>query len=223
MTRITVLLLSVCLIAAAQTPGSIQASGNSTINAQPDQATLTIGVVTQATTAQDAGQLNAAAATAMIKALQTVLGTSGTIQTIYYSLSPRYSNGTNTQPPALIGYTASNTVQVVTTNLTLVGPLIDAGNQAGANSIGGPTFGLQNPEPQMQQALAAAAKQALGHASAIAAGLGAKTGAVISAQEGTNVVPIMATGAGAAAAGTPIQNGTVSVTATVTVTVSLVQ
>jgi uncharacterized protein YggE len=223
MNKLALLLVAVSMAGGAQTAGSIQATGNATINARPDQATLTVGVVTQASTAQDAAQTNAAASDAMIKALQAKLGSSGTIQTIYYSLSPRYSNGTNTQPPVIVGYTATNTVQVVTTNLSLVGPLIDAGNQAGANNIGGPTFGLQNPDPQMQQALSAAAKQALAHAGAIAAGLGAKTGAVISAQEGGSVTPIVMNAAGGAAVGTPIQTGTVTVSATVTVTVSLVQ
>jgi len=151
-----------------------------------------------------------------------VLGTSGTVQTVYYSLSPRYSNPSTNQPPVIIGYTATNTVQVVTTNLNLVGPLIDAANQAGGNNIGGPNFGLQNPEPVLQQALAAASKQALAHAAAIAAGLGAKAGSVISAQEGAGVTPIV-TGAPTAAAGTPIQTGTVSISATVTVTVAMLQ
>jgi len=226
MSRIRPLLLALVFASAplgAQTnpAGSIQASGNATISVQPDQATLTAGVVTQATTAQDAASQNATQTAAMIKALTAVLGTNGTIQTIYYSLSPRYSNTSN-QAPVIIGYTASNTVQVVTNNLNLVGPLIDAANQAGGNNIGGPNFGLQNPEPAMQQALAAASKQALAHASAIAAGLGAKIGSVISAHEGTSVTPIVA-GAPVAASATPIQTGTVNVSATVTVTVAMLQ
>ncbi len=217
--RFPPLLLLVSVLCAAQTPSSIQATGSATVTAKPDQATLSIGVVTQGTTAQQAADSNATAANAMIQALQTVLGNAGTIQTISYSLSPRYtSNGT-----VLSGYTASNTVQVITTNLSLIGPLIDSANQAGANSIAGPSFGLQNPDPQQQQALSAAAKQALAHASAIASGLGAKTGAVISAQEGSAVVPMYSNLGAAAATGTPIQTGTVTVSATVTVTVALVQ
>ena len=54
------------------------------------------------------------------------------------------------------------------------------------------------------------------------AGLGAKTGAVVSAQEGAAVIPI-AVGVAAGAASTPIQTGQVSVTATVTITVQLSQ
>jgi uncharacterized protein len=226
MTRIALLLLLAASLAGAQTnnTNTIQAAGNATRNVKPDMAQLNIGVVTQATTAQAAADQNATLADAMIKALQAVLGSSGTIETVYYSISPRYSNSTNGQPPTLVGYTVSNTVEVTTTNVTLVGKLIDAGNAAGANSVNGPTYGLQNPEPETQLALAAASKQALAHAAAIASGLGAKTGAVVSAQENSTVTPILTSGAGTfQGASTPIQTGTVSVSAHVTVTVAMVQ
>jgi len=62
----------------------------------------------------------------------------------------------------------------------------------------------------------------LAHAGAIAQGLGAKTGAVISALEGSRLVPVFGD-VGAVAATTPVQTGTVSVSATVTVTVQLLQ
>lgn len=226
MLRIFALFLALALSAAAQTPSSppsVQASGNNTINGiAPDQVQLSVGVVTSASTAQAAATQNATQANAMIAALNGVLKSAGTVQTISYSLNPQYSGGTNNTPPSIVGYTASNTVQVTTGNLNLVGPLIDAANGAGANNISGPSYGLLDPEPYTQKALSAAAKQALAHASAIAAGLGARTGAVISAQQSSGVTPVVAA-AYAAGSGTPILNGTVSVSASVTVTVALVQ
>jgi uncharacterized protein len=216
--RLALLILSATLAYSQSATPSVQATGTATITVKPDQATLSLGVVTQGTTAQQAADLNATAADAMIKALDSVVHGAGTIQTISYSLSARYTNNGT----VIAGYVASNTVQVVTTNLSLVGPLIDAGNKAGANEIGGPSFSLQNPEPQRQQALAAAAKQALTHVAAIASGLGAKTGAVLAAQEGSSVTPYNGTAVGAATS-TPILTGTVSVSATVTVSVALVQ
>ena len=220
----TALLLLTVSLAGAQTqptPGSIEASGSATITAQPDMASINVGVITQAATAQDAADQNAAAADAMIKALQAVLGNNGTIQTVFYSLDARFNTPPN-QPPVLIGYTANNTVQVKTTNISLVGKLIDTATAAHSNSISGPAFGLQNPEPQKLQALAAAAAQAMTHAAAIAKGIGATTGRVITAQEGATVTPLLMSTAGGAASGTPIQNGTVTVSATVTVMVALI-
>jgi hypothetical protein len=220
--KIALLLLAIS-IAGAQTSGSIQATGTANLNVPPDMATLNVGVITQAATADAAAMQNAQDADAMIKALQSVLASNGTIETVYYSLDPRYNNAVN-QPPILVGYTANNTVQVKTNNIAIVGKLIDAATAAHANSVSGPSFGLQDSEPTRQKALTAAGKQALAHAAAIAAGLGAKTGAVVSAQEGSAVTPIFAaSAAGGAATSTPIQNGTVMVSATVTVTVALVQ
>jgi uncharacterized protein YggE len=228
MSRTLLAFFVISLTALAQTPpsNSIQASGSATIGGiTPDRVQLTIGVVTTAKTANDAASQNATQAQAMIAAIQQVIGTNGTVQTIGYSLSPQYSGGVNNTPPTITGYTASNTVQVTingTANLNQVGPVIDAANQAGANNISGPSYSLQNSDPYQQQALTAAAKQALSHATAIAAGLGGKTGAVISAQEGATMTPIvgvMSAGANA----TPIQTGTVSVSASVTVTVALSQ
>lgn len=224
MTRIALIPAAMLLAVSfglAQTPNSIQASGSATRYVKPDMAQLSIGVVTQATTAQAAADQNATLTDAVIKALEKVLGSVGTVQTQYYSISPRYTNTSGQQ--TLVGYTVSNTLQVTTNNVNLVGPLIDAGNGAGANSVAGPYYGLQNPEPETQLALSAASRQALAHAAAIASGLGAKTGAVLSAQEGSTVMPILTGAAGASmAAATPIQTGTVSVSAHVTVTVALV-
>jgi len=216
--------LSAGALLAQTSPHAIQAVGSATISVNPDQAQLAVGVVTQGATAQDAGQQNATLTTTVLNALKGVLGTAGTIQTISYSISPRYST-TQGQTSVIVGYTASNTVEVTSTDLSLIGRLIDTANQAGANSVGNLSFGLQNPEPVMEQALGQAAKQAQAHANAIAAGLGARTGVVISAQEGATATPVLVSGvlAGVTAVPTPIQTGTVSVTASVTISVQLIQ
>ena len=195
---------------AAQT-STIQASGSATLSAAPDQVQLTAGVVTQADTAQNAAQQNALQTNAVIAAIQQVLGTSGSVQTVAYSVTPRYNNA---NPGAIVGYTASNTLQVTIYQLTsLPGKVIDAANQAGANDISSLSFSLQNPDPLLQQALTAASKQALAHAAAIAAGLEVKVAAVVSAQQGGSVTPMVMTGVAGAATTTPILTGTVSVTA----------
>jgi uncharacterized protein YggE len=214
-----------CSAMAAQTAAvpSVQANGSATITAKPDQAQLDVGVLTNGTTAQDASQQNASLSNTVQAALSKVLGSAGTLQTVSYSITPRYSTTPN-QPSVIIGYTAGNTVRVTTTDLSQIGPLIDAASQAGANNVGGLSFGLQNPDPLVQQALTQATKQALAHAAGIAAGLGGKLGAVLSAQEGSSYAPIFVGAAGAGTAvTTPVQSGTVTVYATVTIQVALTQ
>ena len=208
----------------AQTPPirAVQASGSATVYANPDQAQLEAGVVTNAPTAQDSAQQNATLTTAVLQAIKAVLGAAGTVQTVSYSVSPRYSTSPG-QTQTIVGYITMNTVRVTTTDLSILGRLIDAANQAGANNVGNLSFGLQDPEPKVQQALAMATKQAMGHANAIAAGLGTTIGPVISAQQGSAYSPVVvpsgvATGV---AVTTPVQTGTVSVFASVSVTAAL--
>jgi uncharacterized protein len=214
--------LFLAIPAMAQTPpATVQAQGSASISVQPDQAQLTVSIATNGTTAQDAGQQNATLTATVLAALQKLIGANGTIATVSYTVSPRYSNGTATQAPTIIGYTATITEQVLLNDLTLIGQTIDAANQAGATSVGNLTLGLQNPEPTLQAALTAAAKQALAHASAIASGLGGKTGPVVSAQQATAYSPVLAGASAGASAATTVQPGPVSVSATVTVTVQL--
>lgn len=223
MTRTIGVALALCLGSAAlvaqTTAASVTATGTATIYVQPDQAQLTVSVTTQGSTATAAGQQNANITVAVTKAITSVLGSSGSIQTVSYSVYPQY--GVGAQSTAIVGYSATNSFQVTLTNLTLIGSVIDAANQAGATSVGNLTLGLQNPEPSLQQALAAAAKQALANAGAIASGLGRTTGAVLSAQQSSAYTPVVALVGAAPSTTTPVQTGPVSVSATVTVTVQL--
>ena len=218
MRRACIILLTFAGLAAAQTSRTVQANGSTTLFVTPDQASIDVGVTTTATTAQDSAQQNATQSTAVLTAVKAILGGTGTVQTLYYFVSPRYAPNTST----INGYITSNTIRVITSDLTIIGRLIDAANAAGANTVGGLSFGLQDHEPSVKQALTAATKQAMAHAVAIADGLGGKVGAVVSAQEGSSYAPILAgTGSGATATTTPVQTGTVSVYATVTLVVLL--
>jgi hypothetical protein len=206
-------------VLTAQTTATIQAQGSATLSANPDQAQISVSVITNGATAQAASQANATTSTAVQNALKA-LNPAPTIQTIGYSVYPQYTGA-----QILTGYTATNTIQVTALDLSTIGGLIDTASQAGANGVSGITFGLQNPDPLKQQALTQAAKQARSHADAIAAGLSGKTGAVVSAVEGSAYTPVYA-GAGAVAGTavpTPIQTGQVSVTANVTITFQLIQ
>src|ERR1039457_3380039 len=134
-TYLLLLLLMVCCSAmAAQTAvSSVQANGSATLSAKPDQAQLDVGVVTNGATAQDASQQNASLTTTVQAALSKVLGSAGTQQTVSYYLTPLYSYTPN-QPSVIIGYSASNTTRVTTTDLTQIGLLIDSANQDAAHS-----------------------------------------------------------------------------------------
>ena len=222
--RITSVVINLALAAVswAQTtplPASITAVGTATVSATPDVARVDVGVSTQAATAQAATAANATQASAVIGAIQAVIGSSTNIKTISYSVSPVYNNPPAGQTASIIGYAVTNLLEVTLTNLTQTGTVIDTAIQSGANRVQGITFDLRDRNPATAQALKAAAASARTQADAIAAGLNVHTGAVLHASEGVNTTtPIL--GAGVAAS-TPIETGLVVVQASVTLEVAI--
>jgi uncharacterized protein len=215
------------LIASAQAPAPlpfVRAIGSATVPVKPDKATIQFSVVTTASTAQDAASQNANVVTAVLAALGTLLGPNPNIQTLSYSLNPNYNYPQNGQP-ILTGYTASNTVQVILTDLSLIGKVIDTGIQAGANRVQGLQFGLQDDQPSRAQALKLATIQAKANADAMASGLGQHTGAAIAIQQGvtSTPTPVLLGAVATSSATTPVETGVVNVQASVTLDVALVQ
>jgi uncharacterized protein YggE len=208
-------------LAQPQPTPFVRAFGSASVPVKPDKAVIQFAVVTMAATAQDAANQNATQVSAVLAALNAVLGPNPNIQTLSYSLTPNYSYPPNGQP-VLNGYTASNTIQVTLTDLSIIGKVIDTGIQAGANRVQGLQFGLIDDQPVRQQALKLATTQAKAHADAMASGLGLHTGSAISIQEGTSATPqpvLQATATPSAA--TPVETGVVNVQASVTLEVAL--
>src|SRR5688572_14657985 len=121
-------------------------TGDSIIQAQPDTAILTISVVSQAKRALEAQQDNANKSDAVVRALKVAAGPGAEVKTSGYSLQPIrvYREG---QPPTITGYEARNSVTVILSDLTKVGPVIDATAGAGANDISGISFTLRKDRP----------------------------------------------------------------------------
>ena len=210
--------------APAQTPRVVRAVGEAVIMVRPDLARINVGVITQAATARDANVQNAARVEGVLAQLRQVLGPAADIQTTGYSLTPNYRYDRDS-PPVLTGYTANNNVEVNISDLSLVGTVIDAASQAGANTVGGLQFTIKDPEPVRMRALGQAAKQGRAHAEAIVAGLGARIGAILAASEGATISPPIVRGDAppTAAGATPIETGLVQVRATVTIDAELLQ
>src|SRR4051812_24021839 len=69
----------------------IRASGVGKVSIKPDQAQVSVAVVTQAATAQLAAAQNADQTTAVLNALKQLLGANADLKTINYSLTPLYN------------------------------------------------------------------------------------------------------------------------------------
>jgi uncharacterized protein YggE len=206
---------------------SISVTGEATVKVSPDQAQINVGVVTQSQNAQAAAAQNAQRLEATISALRKVLGAGAEIKTTNYSLTPNYRYPREGGQPTITGYTASNTVEVKTGDLTQVGKVIDAATQSGANNIQSLQFTLKDEQAVRAQALREASLKAKAKAEAIASAMNLRIARVLRVEEGGQVRPIQmyakAEMAQAASAPTPIEAGTIEVQATVTLTVEIAQ
>ncbi|HTU44351.1 MAG TPA: SIMPL domain-containing protein [Bryobacteraceae bacterium] len=205
----------------------VRASGEATVTAKPDRAQITIGVVTQAPTAEAASAQNAEQTTQMLDAIKPVLGSGGEIKTSGYSVNPAYQTGKSGAPPKIVGYNSSNAVLVTIDDLRLVSKILDAAAKAGANNINGISFTLRDDQGARSEALAQAAVKARESAEAIAKALNLRVTGVVQAETsgGSNVLPLyrraMPLMAQSNEVPTPIETGDIEVNATVIVTLAV--
>jgi len=212
-----------------QTPPSpvpgpvVKASGEATVNAAPDEATIDIGVMTQASTAQAAAAQNATQLQVALDQLRSLLGKAAELKTVGYSLNPSYQTPKSGGLARISGYTASNTIELTLTDLSEVGKAIDAATQNGANRVQQLQYGLKDQRPAQAEALRQATERARANAQAMAEALGLHLGKVVQVEQASSGVPIRPMNEFTRLqAATPIETPeSVSASASVTLTMAL--
>ncbi len=210
-----------CAPLAAQTSSqvipisTINTTGEGHREATPDKATILLGVETSARTPAGAGAANADRMTAIRAALKRAgVGDRDMVTSRYSVYVQVAANGRDTS------YVTRNTITVETRKLDEVGRLIDIGLGAGATSIGSLQYDLTDRSRISRDALADAVKDARQQAEIMAEAAGGKLGELLElGTQPTSYRPVYG-GAEmsfrmAAAAPTPISEGTVTVSATV--------
>ncbi len=197
---------------------TISISGTGVVTGAPDQAMISLGVVTHADTAEAAQTRNAAAARGIRDAV-TALGVDRRyIQTSNYSFRPEYSREQNDRRE-IVGYVVSNTVAVRLDDVDMVGQVIDAALTSGANTVDSLTFSIRDTRGLRREALAAAVKDAREKAEIIAGALGKRLAGIQSVTENSQMFqPRMDMNKmmmSAAAEATPIEAGSLSLEAAV--------
>jgi hypothetical protein len=206
---------------------TLNVSGTGEAVAQPDTAVVTLGVVTEAKEAADALKQNSVQMAAVIEALVESGIASKDIQTQTIRLSPRYERPAPRQgvtPPAeLVGFVATNTVEVRAREISGLGEMLDAVVEAGGNQIQGIRFEISDKSELYDQAREAAWADALHKAEQLAELAGAELGPVVTLNESSHTPVLYAERAMAFAAdaAVPVEPGTQSVQISVQVTWSL--
>jgi hypothetical protein len=173
---------------AMAAPPALNLSAYGEVRTAPDMATISFGVVTEATTAAEAMQMNATRMNQVMAALRRAGIEARDVQTSGLNLSAQYDYVQN-EPPRLRGYQASNQVTVIINDLTRVGTTADAVVAAGVNQINGIGFGLKDPSAAENQARQIAVRNLQAKASLYAQALGVQLGGIRTLSEGGGYSP----------------------------------
>ena len=222
----TILFVMTATALLAQTPAQVVSHGEGIVSAKPDQVRISIGVTTQAATANEAGAENAKQSSAVITELKKQLGAAAEFQTMNYSLHPTYRTQRDGGKPTIAGYQANNTVEVKLNDVALAGKTIDAATRSGANQIQGVNFSMRDEQKLRAEALAKAATQARANVQALAGAVGLRMVRLLKVEDGEpiRVIPMrMEMMRAQDSAQTPVEPGEIQVRATVTITAEVAQ
>jgi uncharacterized protein YggE len=193
----------------------------------PDLVTIGAGVVTRAPQAEAALRDNAQRMEAVRAALRAAGIQPRDVQTGTISLSQDYEQQVQGRAVAS-GYVASNTLSVRFRDVARAGRIIDALVAAGANSVNGPSFGIENRDGAVDEARAKALTVARGRADLYARSLGTRVRRLVSISESGERGIIMGEVAAmqmrsADGAATQVEPGEQMIATTLTVTFELDQ
>lgn len=223
------ILLTACGgVALAQTPEAddsppvrtLTVTGTGRAFLSPDIANISIGVHTENEDAVEAVSSNNQQTQQVMDALDSFDIAPEDIQTTNFSIFPRqeYDNEGNLQG---ITFVVDNTVYVTLRDIEQVGEVLDAAIKAGANSISGIQFDVQDRTEALSEARQSAVEDAQQQAEELAAAAGVELGPVQSISTFSSPAPLpqqrVAMQAEAAASQVPVSPGQLTLTVDVNI------
>lgn len=216
--------------AAEKPPRTITVTGEGKVRVKPDTASVSAGVVTEADTARAALDKNTERMLQVMGGLLEAGIAQDDLQTSQFSVSPVYSRPPRNPSgprvdPKIIGYRVSNTATAIVRDLERIGSVLDKVVTLGANSVGGPSFFLDEPRPRLDEARKQAVADALRKAELLSAAAGVKLGEILTLREGRGYEPqpemMRSKGMEMVSSAVPIAAGTQQLRATVTLVIAI--
>jgi uncharacterized protein YggE len=173
----------------ALAPGEVllQVDAQGEHRARPDVMTVTAGVITTGKTAREALAANSELANRLIDAVRRAGVEPRDVRTAELSVDPQFSegdrSGNDNRVPRILGYTASNRLELRLRDLGKASDIVDALFAAGANSVRGPVFSLADPKPAQREARRSAVATAREEADTYADALGMRVARVLRVSE----------------------------------------
>lgn len=198
----------------------ISVSGEGVVEAPPDTATISVGVVSRDRDATKVQSENSRIATNVINSVVALGIDRKNIRTGNYSFRQIYHTDENRRQ-IFDGYEVTNTVTITVTDLNKVGKVIDAALSNGANAVDSLNFGIRDREKFQTEALRLAVLDARKKAEIAASALGKIIVSVrsVSINSASIMAPrnekMMAMATMDSAYETPIESGTLNCSASV--------
>jgi hypothetical protein len=197
------------------------------VRVEPDIAYITLGVQSQAKTAESAQAANMEKMTALYQSLEKMGIDKKDYYTSQYNVSPVYSYTDNT--PRVTGYTTVNTIEVTVRDLDQIGALLDDAAKAGMNQAYSLQFDLENPDAAGLDALKVAMTNADAKAKLMAETTGVQIERVLSVKDSAistsspydnyrYAAPMAEAAAMGTASSVPVSSGTLEVTVQASIT-----
>jgi uncharacterized protein YggE len=205
----------------------VSVSGHGSVNVPPDTASATIGVEVIKPTLGEAQEQSNVQATAVIEALEDAGITSEDIRTAQFNVSILRDNSQNADPTVITGFKITNQLRVTVRDIDQLGEVLDAAVSAGANSISGIGFYVDDRTAATSEARVEAVEDARTKAEELASAAGMTLGPVVAMSEG--IAPITYAGSpmagggagGAGGAAVPVEPGATTVAVDVTMVFEL--
>ena len=172
----------------ASTP-LVRVNISESLRTPPDEASITVGTQAKAATATGAVAANKMKTEKLLASIRAAGIRERDIQTQGIQLQPDYR--WDSQPggqghQTLIGYIASNSVQIKTRDIDKLTSLLDALTTAGADTVYGPNFGISDPAPLRREARVRALQRGQAEAMEYAHNNGFTSVRLLSVEEGVS-------------------------------------
>lgn len=207
---------------AEEVPRTVTVSGQGSVTAIPDIATVTLGVSTAADDAAAALAANSARMAQVLDLLRAEGIAERDVETSQFGLDPVWEESEEDAPARIAGYRVRNLVTVRLRDVSALGRLLDRLTAAGANDIAGIGFALSDSSALLAEARRRAVADAVATATLYAEAAGARLGRVLTlADQGTSLPMPAPRYRAEAMAAVPVAPGEATVTASVMVVFAL--
>lgn len=172
----------------AATTNNVSFSGEGKVLARPDIATVSLSIVTEASTSKAAQDENSSKSAGVVNFLKNKGIDDKDIKTIGYNIYPTYAYPYN-KNPQITGYRVDQTLEVKIRDLNKVSEVLDGVVSAGVNQVNNLAFNIDNPDKLKADARSKAIDDAKTKAKELEKQLGIKLGRIINFSENVGGYP----------------------------------